>query len=90
MDVAFEVVDGDEGKAGGEGKGLGVGDSDEQGSGEARAGGDGDGVEVGESDFGLGEGGADDGDNGAQMLAAGQLGDDSAIAGVGGDLRGDG
>ena len=42
-----------------------------------------------ECDVGLGECGADDGNDGAEMLAAGQFGDDSAVAGVGGDLRGD-
>ena len=87
--MAFEVIDGDEGDVLREGEGLGVGDADEQGTGEAGAGGDGDGVEVGEGDVGLGEGGADDGDDGAEMLAAGEFGDDSAVAGVGGDLGGD-
>ena len=87
--MAFKVVDGDEGDVLREGQGLGVGDADQQRSGEAGAGGDGDGVEVVEGDVGLGEGGADDGDDGAEMLAAGQLGNDAAIAGVGGDLRGD-
>ncbi len=33
--------------------------------------------------------GADDGNNGAEMLAAGKLGNDAAVAGVGGNLRGD-
>ena len=33
--------------------------------------------------------GADDGNDGAKMLAAGELGHDAAVAGVGGDLRGD-
>ena len=73
----------------GEGQGLGVGDADEQRAGEAGAGGDGDGVEIGEGDAGLGQRGADDGNDGAQVLAAGQLGHDAAVAGVGGDLRGD-
>ena len=72
-----------------EGEGLGVGDADQQRSGEAGAGGDGDGVEIGEGDVGLSERGADDGNDGAEMLAAGQLGNDAAVAGVGGDLRGD-
>ncbi len=87
--MAFEVVDGDEGKVVGKGEGFGVGDADEKRSGEAGAGGDGDGVEVGEGQAGFGEGGADDGNDGAEMLAAGQLGNDAAVAGVGGDLRGD-
>ena len=89
MNVAFEVVDGDERQFLGEGESFGVGDADQKRSGETGAGGDGDGVEIKESDVGLGEGGADDGDDGAKMLAAGQLGNDSAITGVGGDLGGD-
>ena len=90
MDVAFKVVDGDEGDVLREGQGLGVGDADEQSTGEARAGGNGDGVEIGEGDVGLGESGADDGDDGAEVLAAGEFGNDSAVASVGGDLGGDG
>ena len=38
---------------------------------------------------GLGEGGADDGDDGAEVFAAGELGNDSTIACVGCDLGGD-
>ena len=72
-----------------EGERLGVGDADEQRSGEARAAGDGDGVEIGERDAGLRKSRADDGNDGAQMLAAGQLGNHAAIARVCGDLRGD-
>ncbi len=89
VDVAFKMVDGDERNVLRVGQSFGVGDADEQCSGEAGAGGDGDGVEIGEGDVGLLERGADDGNDGAEMLAAGQFGDDSAIAGVGGDLRGD-
>jgi hypothetical protein len=37
----------------------------------------------------VGEGGADDGNDGAEMFAAGELGNDTAIARVGGDLRSD-
>ena len=87
MDVAFKMVDGDEGQVGGEGKRFGVGDAHQKRSGEARAAGNGDRVEIGQRDAGLAEGGADDRDDGAQMLAAGQLGDHSAIAGVSGNLR---
>jgi len=87
MDVAFKMVDGDEGNVLREGEGFGVGDADEQGAGEAGSGGDGDGVEIGERDLSLLEGRADYGNDGTEMLAAGQFGDDSTIAGVGGDLR---
>ena len=73
-----------------EGQRLGVGDADQQRSGEAGTGGDGDGVEIGEGDVGLGQRGADHGNDGAEMLAAGQLRHHAAVAGVRGDLRGDG
>ena len=89
VDVAFEVVDGDEGLAGAEGEGLGVEDADKEGSGEAGAVGDGDGVEVGVLESGFGYGGADDRDDVAEVLAAGELGDDAAVVGVEGDLAGD-
>ena len=83
------MVDGDEREILGEGESFGVGDADQQRSGEAGTVGYGDGVEVGEGDAGLGESGADDGDDGAEMLAGGQLGDDAAVTGMGGDLGGD-
>ena len=35
------------------------------------------------------EGSVDDGDDGAEVLAGGELGDDAAVGGVDGDLRGD-
>ena len=89
VDVAFEVVDGDEGKFVCVGESLSVGDADEKRSGEAGAGGDGDGVEVRKRKAGFGEGCADDGNNGAKMLAAGKLRNDSAVTRVGCNLRGD-
>src|SRR4051812_12995995 len=89
VDVAFDVVDGDEGDAGGEAERLGVGDADEEGAHEAGADGDGDGGEVGEAGGGAVEGFADDGDDGAEVLAAGELGDDSTVAAVRVHLGGD-
>ena len=84
------MVDGDERLAEREGEGLGVADADEQRAGEAGAFGDGDGVEVcDDADAGFAEGGVDDGDDGAEVLAGGELGDDAAVGGVDGDLRGD-
>ena len=82
MDVAFEMVDGDEREVGAEGQGLGEGDADEQGSGEAGAFGDGDGVEIGVGDTGSLHGLADDGDDGAEVLAGGELGDDASVVAV--------
>ena len=70
VDVAFEVVDGDERKLVGEGQRLSVGDADQQSSGEAGAGGDGDGIEIGERDAGLFESCADDGNDGAHAVSS--------------------
>ncbi len=89
VDVAFEVVDGDEGFVEAVAEGLGVGDADEECSGEAGAFGDGDGVEVGEGEVGAGEGFADDEDDVAEVLAGGEFGDDTAVVGVEGHLGGD-
>jgi len=88
MDVPFEMIDGDEGQAEGKGQRLGIGDAHEQSPGQAGTGGNGDGIEIVQGDAGLLDGGADDWNDGAKMFAAGQLGDYSAIAGVGCDLRG--
>jgi len=82
------MIDSDEGDVLRVSEGLGIGDADQQRSGEAGAGGDSNGIEIGESNLGLFERGTNDGNDGAEMLAAGELGDDSAISGVGGDLRG--
>jgi len=89
VDVTFEVVDGDEGLVQAEGEGFGVEDADEECAGEAGAFGDGDGVELVEGGVGLGDGGADDGHDVAQVLAGGEFGDDSAVGGVESDLGGD-
>ena len=88
MDVAFEVVDTDERKVGAEGQGLGEGDADQQSSGEAWAFGDGDGFEIAVADTGLVHGFADDGEDGAEVFAGGQFGDDAAVVGMD-ELRGD-
>ena len=89
VDVAFEVVDGDERQVFCEGQRLGVGDADEQGAGQAGTGGDCDGVDVGKGDAGFGKGSANDRNDGAKVFAAGKFRNDSAIAGMGGDLRRD-
>ena len=89
VDVAFEVVDGDERLRERVGEGLGVSDADEERAGEAGAFGDGDGVELPHGHLGFAEGSVDDGDDGAEVLAGGELGDDAAVGGVDGDLRGD-
>lgn len=88
-DVALEVVDGKERFREGEAERLGVGDADEQGAGETWAGGDGDGVEVGEADVRAGDGFANHRNDVAEVLSAGEFGDDAAIDGVEIDLAGD-
>ncbi len=89
LNVAFEVVDGDQGQIGAEGKRLGEADTHQQGAGEARAFRDGDGPEVAVvRDACPAHGFADDGDHVAQVLAAGKFGDDAAVVGVH-QLRGD-
>ena len=51
VDVAFEMIDGDERFVQRGGEGFSVGDADEEGADEAWALGDGDGVEVGEAEL---------------------------------------
>src|ERR1017187_322980 len=89
MDVAFEMVYGDKGDVLGECQGLCIGDPNQKRSCETGAGGNCDGVQIVEGNVGLRQSGADNGHDGAEMLTAGQLGNDSAIAGVGGDLGSD-
>src|SRR5271155_1834914 len=89
VDVAFEVVDGDERLAQGVGEGFGVGDAYEQSAGQSGAFGYCDGVEVLEGDACLGDSSTDDGDDIAQVFAGGQFRDDSAVGCVRGNLRGD-
>ena len=86
VNMPFEVVDRDQRQALREGKGFGVRNPNQQSSGQSRTGGHGDGIKVGEGDVGLREGGADDGDDGTEMFAAGQFRNHPAIAGVGSDL----
>lgn len=89
VDVSFKVVDGDERQALREGECFGIGDPDEKSSCQARAGSNGNGVEIGESDAGLGQRCANYRDDGAKMFAAGKLGNHTAVARVGGNLRSD-
>jgi poly(A) polymerase len=94
VNVAFEVVDGDQRLVEAEAEGLGVGDADQQRACQARAFGDGDGVEVGEGDWmagrsaGAGHSFANDGNDVAEMFAGGELGHDAAVVGVERHLRG--
>ena len=65
------MVDSDQRQVLREGECLGVSDADQQRPRETRAGGDGDGVEIGQCYSRLGQCRADDGHDGAEMLAAG-------------------
>ena len=89
VNVAFEVVDGDQRLVEGEGESFGVADADQQGSGESGALRDGDGVDGVVRVPSLGQRLAHDGHDGAQMLPRGQFRHDTAVGLVGGDLRGD-
>jgi hypothetical protein len=89
VDVTLEVVDGDEGLVEGEGHGFGAADADEQGAGESGTFCNCDCVNLIERDAGFGERPANDGDDVADVFARGDLGDDSSIEGMLGDLGGD-
>ena len=83
------MVDGVEGFIVKEGEGASGKSTDEEGAGEAGAVGDGDGVEVLDFEFGVLEGFVDDGEDGFDVGAGGDFGDDSAVGGVDVDLGDD-
>ncbi len=89
MDVAFDVIDGDQRDVATEGEGLGVGDADQQRADEAGAWSHGDGVERGPIDIGVFERLTDGGDDGAEVFPRGEFGDDAAVFGVSIELRSD-
>ena len=88
VDVAFEVVDGDQRLVEGEGQRLGVADADQQSSGEAGTLGYGDGIDGVVGVLGFGQSLTHDGHDGAQMLARSQFRHDAAVGLVSRDLRG--
>jgi len=69
VDMAFEMVDGDQWEIGTERERLGEADADQQSAGEAWAFGNGDGGEIGVDDTCPLHGFADNGDDGAEVLA---------------------
>ena len=71
--MAFQVVDGNEGQVGGEGQGLGVGNADEERTGESGTAGHRNGVEAGKRDARVAKRGADHGNNVAQVFARGEF-----------------
>ena len=88
VDVAFQMIDGDQRKIGAEGEGLGEADADQKCASEAWAFGDGNGGEIRILNACTLHGFADDGNDGAEVLARGKFGDDATIAAVD-ELRGD-
>jgi len=89
VDMALQVIHGDERLAQREGERFGIGDADQQRACEAGAFGDGDGVQVGEADSSAGDGLTHDGNDVAQVLARGQLRHHATVDGVHGHLRSD-
>ena len=89
MNVAFEMIHGDQRLTQGERKPLCVQDADEQRPGESGAFCDRDRVYRRQRDARLCDGLTDHRNNTAQMFARGKLGDDSAISRVQGNLRSD-
>ena len=89
MDVAFEMVDGDQRLVEGEGQSLGIADAHQQGSRKAGALRDCDSVDGVVSMLGLGQRLAHDRHDGAQMLPRRQFRYDAAIGLVSRDLRRD-
>ena len=89
MDVAFDVIDGDQRLFQRPGQRLGKADAGQQRARQSGAVGDGNGVHVRIGQARFGQRGAGHRHQVAQMFAAGQLRHHAAIGGVGGDLRSD-
>jgi len=88
VDVAFEVVDGDQREVSAECQSLGEAYANEQGTSEARAFGDSYGSEIGVADTCLLHGLADDRDDGAEVFTRGEFRNNAAIVAMD-ELRGD-
>ena len=86
VDVTFEMIYRNERKVVGEGQRLSVGDADQKRAGKTRTRRDGDSVEIGKREVRFGQSCADDGHDGAEVLAACKLWNDAAIASVRSDL----
>ena len=86
--VSFHVVDAVKGTSGGEGEAFRIAEADEQRAGEARAAGGGEVRDLIEGDIGLGEGLGHERREGQGVIAAGDLGNDPAVATMNRDLGG--
>jgi S-adenosylmethionine:tRNA ribosyltransferase-isomerase len=89
VDMAFDMVDADERQVAGKAERLRVGDADQQRAYQAGTFGDRDGGKIVERCAGFFESQANHGDDGAQVLARGKLGNHAAVFAVSGELRGD-
>ena len=81
-EVAFDVVDGEEGFCGTDGQTLCQSGSDKEGGGKAGAGGGGDGVEIGKGEAGFFHGQIDDVGGAGEVVARGDFWNDAAELGV--------
>ena len=88
VNVTFEMVDGDERLAQGEGQRFGVGNPHQQCARQAWALGHGDGIQIGEADAGFVQRRANHRNDVAQMFARGEFRNHAAIGRMDGDLRG--
>jgi hypothetical protein len=88
MDVAFQMVDGNERFAEPERKCLGVGDPDEQRARQTRTFGDGDGIEIVKGELRLGQRGAYHRYDIAEVLTGGQFRHHATVGCVRGNLGG--
>jgi len=89
MDVALDMVDPDQGDSLYQRQRLGVGNAHQQASDKARTASDGYCIDVAQLDAGLLDCAADNRDDGPQMLARGQFGNNTAVLAMHVDLRGD-
>ena len=87
MNVPFQMIDSDQRDVLRKGQCLRIGDTHQQRSRQARSARDGDRIQIREAAFGLGQRGSRDGNDIAQMFAAGQFRHDAAIRRVHGNLR---
>ncbi len=87
VNVTFEMIHGNQRKMIRKSESLGVCNAHQKCTGKPGAGSHSDGIEIGERKVRLGQCGADHGNNGAEMLSAGQLRYHAAVSGVRSDLR---
>jgi len=87
--MSLHVMDRDQWNLPSETERLGIGDADKKRTNETWAGSDGDGLEIGERDAGLLQSLFDYRNDGAQVFARGELGNNATVFGVDIELGGD-